>query len=258
MGYLLLFLEGIITFISPCFLPLLPVYISYFSGAKANQSDEVTTRHPLGNAIGFVLGFTIVFMALGAFAGIIGQFLRDYKVALNVVTGLVVVIFGLNYLGAIPFIGTFPLSFTLAKIRSKLLKTNTRLSTSMSSSTNVRTRIRIGTSIKPLTFASSLLFGIVFSIGWTPCVGPFLGSALLRASQQGSMLEGTFMLFIFSMGLGLPLIICALLIDRLKNTFAFIKRHYQVINILSGSLLVLVGILMISGIFGRFAALFVV
>jgi len=192
---------------------------------------------PLANAIGFVLGFTIVFVTLGAFAGAIGHFLIGYSAVVNVVTGLVVVVFGLNYLGVIPLIGVLPFNFTPDKVRFGFQN--------------------VGVTAKPITVSSSLIFGAVLAVGWIPCAGAFLGAALLRASQQGSMAEGMFMLFIFSMGLGLPFIASALLIDRLKDAFAFIKRHYRVVNVLSGGLLVLVGVLMISGLFGRFTALFI-
>lgn len=230
MQYVLLFLEGIITFVSPCLLPMLPVYVSYFAGGN---SEQATVGKSLRNATGFVHGFTVIFVALGAFAGIIGRFLQDYGTAVNIVTGLVVVMFGLNYLGVLP---SFRFRFNSVSARKKPKM--------------------IGAATKPLTFPSAFLFGIVFSIGWTPCVSAFLGAALLRASQQGHMQEGMFMLFIFSMGLGLPFIAGAVLIDRLKGAFDFIKKHYRVINCMAGGLLVLVGILMMTGIFERFMAVF--
>ena len=99
-----------------------------------------------------------------------------------------------------------------------------------------------------LGFVSSLLFGMVFSIGWTPCVGAFLGSALMLASQQGHVLEGTLMLLSYSLGLGIPFLLSAVLIDQLKGAFNFIKRHYTLINYICGSLLILMGILMATGI----------
>ena len=224
MGYVLLFLEGIITFISPCLLPMLPIYVSYFAGS---DSETPKKRRSLTNALGFVLGFTFVFVMLGAFAGIIGRFLLGYSTIVNIVAGFVVVMFGLNYLGVLNLriISSFAYRHELTKIR-------------------------------PLTFFSSIIFGMMFSIFWTPCVSAFLGAALLRASQQGSMAEGMFMLSIFSMGLGLPFIISAVLIDHLKDAFTYIKKHYQIINILSGTLLILVGFLMMIGIFGRYLALF--
>jgi len=215
MQYVLLFLEGVITFISPCLLPMLPVYISYFAGKK---------DRPLINAIGFVIGFTMVFVALGAFAGTVGGFLLEYGTIVNIVTGTIVVMLGLNYLGV---------------LRLRLPTGGRRMQ-----------------NLKPLTFTSSIVFGMVFSIAWTPCVGAFLGSALLRASQQGSAIEGMFMLFVFSMGLGIPFVVSAVLINRLKGAFDFIKKYYRVINALAGGMLVIIGILMMTGLFGRFMALF--
>ena len=233
MGYILLFLEGIITFISPCLLPLLPVYICYFAGVDVSQNEHLANKKSLANAIGFVLGFTVVFVTLGAFAGIIGQFLWDYSTVVNIITGLIVVVFGFNYLGLFQTISATPGMIYLRQQKAGIVG-------------------------KPLNFLSSFVFGSILSVSWIPCTGAFLGAALLRASQQGAMVEGMFMLFIFSMGLGLPLIASILLIDRLKGAFDLIKKHYRIINILSGGLLVLVGVLMMTGIFGRFAALFVV
>lgn len=224
MQYLISFLEGIITFISPCLLPLLPVYISYFAGGPAEQGDK---RKTLRNALGFVVGFTLVFVLLGAFAGSLGFLLRQYMAVVNVLSGLVVVIFGLNFLGI--------LSIDFLNITSK--------KKAMTSD---------------LGFFSSVLFGIVFSIGWTPCVGVFLGSALLLASQQGSAMQGILMLLCYSLGLGLPFIASALLIERLKLAFQWIKLHYKVINRISGLLLVLLGILMMSGYMGYFISLLAV
>ena len=103
-----------------------------------------------------------------------------------------------------------------------------------------------------LGFFSSLLFGIVFSIGWTPCVGAFLGSALMMATSQGKVLEGVIMLLVYSLGLGIPFFISAILIDKLKGAFGFIKKHYKVINIISGTLLIIVGVLMATGLLGKF------
>lgn len=218
MQYLLLFLEGIITFISPCLLPMLPVYISYFA---AGESDR---RKAFVNSIGFVLGFTVVFVAMGAFAGTFGRLLRDYMTVFNIVSGLIVIIFGLNYLG--------------------ILKINFLNRTSGKNA-----------NIKSLGFFSSVLFGIVFSVGWTPCVGAFLGSALLMASLGGSLLQGIVMMLTFSLGLGIPFVASALLLNRLKSTFDFIKRNYRIINIVSGWLLVVIGALMATGYMGRFLSL---
>lgn len=218
MQYLILFLEGIITFISPCLLPMLPVYISYFAGG-----EEISSGKTVKNALGFVLGFTVVFVLMGAFAGTVGMLLQKYKTVLNIVTGLVVVFFGLNYLGL----------FKLNLFRG------------------------IGATMgdKPLGFLSAFAFGLVFSIGWTPCVGAFLGSALMMASQQGTAVQGILMLLVYSAGLGIPFVLSALLIDKLKSALSWIKRHYSLINRISGVLLVAVGILMMTGLLGKYLAL---
>ena len=214
MQYIVSFLEGIITFISPCLLPMLPIYLSYFAGG-----GQRSTGKTLKGALGFVTGFTIIFVALGALAGTLGSFLQEYKTAVNIVSGVIVVFFGLNFLGV----------FRLELFRggNRQVKTNN------------------------MGFFSALLFGMVFSVGWTPCVGAFLGSALLLASQQGHVLEGMGMLFLYSLGLGIPFILSAVLIDYLKTAFGWIKKNYKVINAISGSLLVLIGILMATGTLER-------
>jgi len=219
MQYLLLFLEGIITFISPCLLPMLPVYVSFFA---AGESDK---RRALVNSLGFVSGFTVVFVVLGAFAGTLGRLLNQYITAVNIITGLIVIILGINFTG-------------LIKI-GFLNRTGNRAA-----------------NAKDLTFFSSLLFGIVFSVGWTPCVGAFLSSALMMAANQGGILNGILMLLVYSLGLGVPFIASAVLIDRLKGAFNFIKRNYKAINIISGVLLIIVGILMATGLMGRYLSLF--
>ena len=214
MQYLISFLEGIITFISPCLLPMLPIYISYFAGG-----GERTTAKTLKGAVGFVTGFTIVFVMRGALAGTVGSFLREYQTTVNIISGLVVIIFGLN------FLGVFKLNIFKGNQRS--VKTDN------------------------MGFFSAMLFGIIFSVGWTPCVGAFLGSALMLASQQGHIAEGMLMLLSYSLGLGIPFILSAVLIDYLKSAFNWIKRNYKIINLISGSLLVILGIMMATGTLGH-------
>ena len=218
MQYLISFLEGIITFISPCLLPMLPIYISYFAGG-----GERTAKKTLFHASGFVLGFTLVFVAMGALAGTLGSFLMKYQTWVNVIGGLIVVVFGLNYMGVV--------HLNLFKGLNRSMKQG------------------------EMGLFSAVLFGIVFSVGWSPCVGAFLGSALMLASQQGHVLEGMGMLLCYSLGLGIPFLFSAVLIDKLKSAFNWIKAHYQVINLVCGGLLVAVGVLMATGMLGRFLAL---
>ena len=218
MQYLISFLEGIVTFISPCLLPMLPIYLSYFAGGGARKQSKT-----LANSLGFVLGFTVTFMAMGALAGTVGSFLRRYELWVNLVSGLVVIFFGLNFLGL----------FKLNLFRGGAQMKNT----------------------DNMGFFSALVFGIIFSVGWTPCVGAFLGSALMLASQQGHVLEGMLMLLAFSMGLGIPFVLSAVLIDYLKGAFNWIKKNYRIVNIVSGSFLVLIGLLMATGLMGRLLSL---
>lgn len=220
MDYFIAFLEGIITFISPCLLPMLPIYVSYFAG----QSHDDNSNTTITNALGFVLGFTVIFVLLGAFAGSLGGFLIEYSTIVNIIGGLIIILFGLNFMDVlhIPF-----------------LNNNYQISLDHSQA----------------GFFSAMLFGIVFSIGWTPCVGAFLGSALMMAASSGDTLKGVLMLLSFSIGLGIPFVASAVLIDRMKSTFDFIKRHYQIINRVSGGLLVLIGIMMATGLLGYFLSL---
>ncbi|MBU4437974.1 MAG: cytochrome c biogenesis protein CcdA [Acetobacterium sp.] len=220
MDYFIAFLEGIITFISPCLLPMLPIYISYFAG----QTHEDTKYTAVINALGFVLGFTLIFVLLGAFAGSLGRLLIEYSTIVNIIGGIIIILFGLNFMGVLQIF---------------FLNTNHQISLDHS---------RAG-------FFSALLFGIVFSIGWTPCVGAFLGSALMMAASSGDTLKGVLMLLSFSIGLGIPFVVSAVLIDRMKSTFDFIKRHYQIINRVSGGLLVLIGMMMATGLLGYFLSL---
>lgn len=218
MQYLLLFLEGIITFISPCMLPMIPIYLTYFAVGRGGKETV------LRRSFAFVMGFTLVFVTLGAFAGTLGRLLVQYQTVVNLVMGGVVILFGLNYLGV---------------LRVPLL--------------NRQTGPDVG--VREMNVFSAFLFGTVFAVAWTPCVGAFLGSALMLASLSGSTLQGMLMLLVFSLGLSLPFMLSALLVDQLKGAFDFIKRHYKVVNAVSGVLLIVIGILMATGHLGRLLAI---
>lgn len=216
MEFIITFLEGFISFISPCMLPLLPLYISYFAGG-ADKKHKVFLR-----ALCFVLGFTVVFSLLGLFAGTLGAFLRQYKTVVNIVGGLLIVLFGLSYLEV---------------IRLPFFK-------GMQHGRTANTAI------------SAFLFGVIYSISLTPCIGAFLGSALALAGAAGTAVKGVLLLVTYSLGLGVPFLLSALLIERLNTAFSFIKRHYRVINIVCGSFLILVGILMACGLMDLVVSVF--
>ena len=220
MQFLITFLEGIITFVSPCVLPMLPLYMLYFAGDQQEGRRDRT----LGNALGFVLGFTALFVLLGLFAGSLGGLLTRHRTAVNLVTGAIVVVFGLHYMGLLK------IGFLSRTVKPE-------------------------SDVKPTGFFSAILFGIVFAVGWSPCTGAFLGSAMLMAASQASWATGMLLLLCYSLGLGVPFILCALLLDKLKGAFAFIKKHYQIINRICGAFLIVLGILMMTGLFAKLAML---
>ena len=209
MQFLVTFLEGLISFISPCMLPMLPVYVGYFAGESGKK------RQVFLNSLFFVLGITLVYCLMGVFAGSIGMLLRSHRRALDLITGGLVILFGLSYLDL---------------IKLPFLK-----------------GMEGGRKVTGLF--SAFLFGLVYSVSLTPCVGAFLGSALMLAANSETALRGLLLLLVFSLGLGLPFVLSAVLIDRLRNTFSWIKQHYRVINTVCGLFLILVGILMACGVF---------
>ncbi len=226
MEYIISFIEGVITFISPCMLPMLPIYISYFAGAADDgQPAADRSKAALRNSLGFVLGFTTVFVLLGAAASTLGVFVFQHTTLFQVIGGAILILFGLNHTGL---------------LRLDFLNITKR------------------PGFRPvrLRFASAVLFGVVFSIGWTPCVGAFLGSALMLAANAGTMLKGVALLLLYSMGLGIPFVLSAVLLDKLKGAFDFIKRNYRIINLISGGLLIVMGIMMMTGRLNALLALF--
>lgn len=222
MDFAITFLEGVITFVSPCLLPMLPIYVAYFAGdagEASGQTRSARTKRTITCALGFIVGFTALFTLMGAFAGTVGSFFLRHEAVLNVICGVIVIVLGLNYLGV---------------LRIPILQ---------------RT-LKPSTDIMPRGFFSSVLFGMVFAIGWTPCVGAFLGSALSLAASSGQTATGIALLLSYSLGLGVPFFIAAILIDQLEGAFSWIKRHYGVIDKICGAILVLVGALMATGMLG--------
>jgi len=219
MDYLITFLEGIISFISPCMLPLLPLYISYFAGGGESGDKH---NYVLSRAISFVLGFTVVFSAMGVFAGAFGGFLSEYQTVVNAVCGCIVVILGLSYLEV----------FSLPFFKG------------------------VEKQIQVKSVFSAFIFGIIYSVSLTPCVGAFLGSSLMLASASGTMLKGLLLLITYSAGLGIPFVISAVLIEQLESSFSFIKKHYGIINKICGIFLIIVGVMIASGMINKVMSVF--
>ncbi|MEI8215875.1 MAG: cytochrome c biogenesis CcdA family protein [Eubacteriales bacterium] len=225
MKFFMVFLEGLLTFISPCILPMLPIYFAYLSGEAGLQSGSKDNFKLLKNSSGFITGFTIIFVVLGAFAGSIGSLVLSHVSIINIVAGIVMIVFGLNFMGATK-IGFLNKSISFARLGNKM------------------------------GFIPSLVFGLTFGISFSPCVGAFLGSALALAAGEGSGISGVLMLFSYSMGLGVPFLVSALLMEQFRTSFDILRRHQDKINFISGVFLILMGIMTAMGIFNKFAGLF--
>lgn len=208
MEYLLTFFEGIASFISPCLLPMLPIYISYFSGSDSKKNKA------LKNSIAFVFGFSLIFIILAILSNRVGVFLTQYLKYIKYVFGVIIVLLGLNYMEVFKF-----------DLFSKFKKYNS--------------------DVKDMGILKSFVFGIMFSISMTPCVGTFLSSALLLIANQESLLKGIILIVLYCLGLGIPFIISSMLIDKLKNVFNIIKKNYKIVKIISGVILLIMGIYLI-------------
>lgn len=219
MRYLATFLEGVVSFVSPCLLPMLPIFVSYFAGETGGEQGR--KRSTVRSVLGFVLGFTLIFLAMGTVAGGVGRLLKEQARWLSLVFGLVIVFFGLHYMGVLR------LGF-LEKVMRPTQKN------------------------KPTGFWPSLLFGLAFAFGWTPCVGVFLGSAIMQAATAQSASQGFLLLLTYSLGLGIPFVLSALILDKLKTTIDFFKRNMRTINLFAGGFLVVIGALMMAGLLNQF------
>ena len=208
MEYIITFLQGLISFISPCMLPMLPIYFSYFSG------DDRSKTKMLISSVSFVSGFTLVFCTLGMFAGSLGFVLSRFHEAVEIVGGIIVILLGLNFLGVIkiPFFKGIHASHNVNGI------------------------------------FSVFVFGMVFSVSHIPCVGAFLGTSLMTASASGSIGKGILLLLSYSLGMGIPFLVSALVIEKLKNTFKAIENNYKTINLVCGIFLVVLGVCMATGL----------
>ncbi len=208
MDFFIIFIEGFASFLSPCVLPMLPMYVSYFAG------QDKDLRRTVINSLGFVSGFTIVFVLLGIFASTLGKLITTNIRYLNIIFGIIIILFGMHYIGI--------LNIKILNKSKGIQKNKDKLS-----------------------FFSAIIFGMLFSVCWTPCVGVFLSSALMMSATSQNVLKGGLMLFIYSIGLGIPFILTSIFLEKLKNTFNHIKKHYNVINKIAGIILIFSGIMLI-------------
>jgi len=214
------FTAGIASFVSPCVLPLVPGYLSYISGVSMDEMRKTehrsqVLRRVILNALFFILGFTTVFVILGATASALGQAIAGHRVLFMRVAGVLVVVFGLH------MAGVFKIGF-------------------------LNYEKRFGQGFKKLGLLGSFLVGFSFAFGWTPCVGPILAAILAYASTQETVGKGVMLLVVYSLGLGVPFILAGIGINVFFGFFERVKRHFRMIEILSGALLVVIGIMIFT------------
>ncbi len=211
------FLAGVVSFLSPCVLPLVPGYISMLSGAsieelKAGASAALLQRI-LRNSLAFIVGFSTVFIILGASASAVGTFLRQHRTGFNIVAGIVIVIFGLHLTGLIKI----PFLYREA---------------------------RLNTGAPRRGLGGAFLLGFAFAFGWTPCIGPILTAILALAAQRETLFQGMFLLGVYSAGLAIPFLLTSLGLGQFLKVYAGFRKHLQAVEIASGVLLIALGVLM--------------
>ncbi len=224
------FLAGLLSFVSPCVLPLVPSYITYITGLSLDQLTDAGTRHRVRktiilNALLFIAGFSGVFIAFGASASQLGGFLADYQGLVRKVGGVLIVLFGLYLMGI---------------VKPELL---------------MRER-RLHFQSRPAGYVGSVLIGAAFAAGWTPCVGPVLGSVLTYAGTTGTIMDGVTLLSYYSMGLGLPLFAVALAVDRFLVYYKQVREYLGLVSVLSGMILVVFGLVLFTDGLPFFTAFF--
>lgn len=213
------FLAGVFMFLAPCTLPIVPGYLAFVAGVPAGNSltDSLRRRIRL-NALAFIVGFSLVFIFLGLFAGFVGSVIGPWRYALARGAGAVVVLFGLTMLGV---------------VRVSVLTGEHRL--------------RVPKSLTLGRWESSLLIGALFALGWSPCIGPILGTVLLFASTSATALQGAFLLAVFSLGLGIPFFLTALLIEQVGGVITRWSKTVHTLSVIGGVVLVILGVLMLLG-----------
>ncbi len=223
VSFYLAFCAGVFSFLSPCVLPLVPSYLAFVTGLSFEEltggSRGKLRKVVLGHSLLFIAGFSLLFTILGASATLAGQFLAEHKDIIRIVGGILIILFGL-------FIsGVFSLGFLQQEKKFHLRD-------------------------KPLGYLGSLLVGITFAAGWTPCVGPILSSILLYASTANDVQKGVFLLLSYSLGLGVPFLVCSLALNTFLALFRKTRRYLGTINKVAGGLLIVVGILLVTDSFG--------
>jgi cytochrome c-type biogenesis protein len=219
-------IAGLVSFLSPCVLPLVPAYLVYLTGATIervanDETPSVSRRAVMLSALMFVLGFSTVFVALGASASLIGGLIRAWSAELSIVAGIVIIIMGLHFLGL---------------TRIGFLMREGRLAIP-----------------KPVGLWGAYVMGLAFAFGWTPCIGPILAAILSVAASEATVTKGAMLLAVYSAGLGIPFLIAAFMIERFSSVLAGMKRHLATIERVMGVLMIMVGVGFLTGMVSSFS-----
>jgi len=222
-------LAGFLSFVSPCVLPLIPAYISFISGVSleelmSSENKGEATKKVAINSLFFILGFSLVFIALGASASFVGQFIASNKGLLEKIAAVIIIIFGIHLTGV---------------FRIKWLDYEKK----------------VDVKRKPMGVIGAFVMGLAFSFGWTPCIGPILGAILAMAAVQETVRRGMLLLVVYSLGLGIPFFLSGIFINLFFSAFGKIRRYFKLIEILSGVLLIVIGIFIFTGQLGRLASI---
>jgi len=220
VSYMIAFTAGFLSFVSPCVLPLVPAYISYITGLSLEELTNTAGSKQvrwvtLTNSLLFILGFSIVFIAFGASATAIGQILLLYQNTIRKVGGLLIILFGLYLIGAVKI--PFLMAYKQYRFQNR-----------------------------PAGAVGSVLIGITFAAAWTPCVGPILGSVYMLASTSQSVADGVWLLAVYSIGLGLPLLITAMSVNTFLSSYRKMKDYMWIVSLVSGLFLILIGVLVFT------------
>ncbi len=223
------FIAGVVSFVSPCVLPLVPAYISFISGVSLEQlrqnPGETRRKNVVWTSLIFIAGFSTIFILLGASATVAGQFLLKNKILFNRIAGIVIIIFGLHVAGL------FQIKFLNYEKRFNMNR-------------------------KTGGIVSTYLVGLAFAAGWTPCIGPILTAILVVASNQATGVQGVLLLASYSLGLGIPFFLTAIALNTFFGFFGWVKRHYRQIEYASAALLIILGVMVFTNQFTRLAGYF--
>jgi len=223
--YIGAFIAGLLSFLSPCVLPLIPSYIMYITGISyadmlAEHPSHIIRQKSILHSFFFICGFTAVFVLLGASATYIGSFLHEHAIIIRKVGGVLLVLFGIHVTGL------FPLKFLLNEKR-------------------------VSIKHKPAGYAGSFLVGIAFAAGWTPCIGPILAAILAVAATEEKVYQGILLLFTYSLGLGVPFFLSALAMNRFLVVFNRFKKYIRICEVITGIFLIVIGVLIYTNWLSR-------